>query len=415
MEKHVYAGCQFPSNRAEIPQIIEEIERQKAQRYDVVINSKRLEFKIVDKQLLLGINASGRRELVPVTKQVHRQMAQYMGIRMTDRFYKWLSVGTQNPGSNRVEKLVDPAGNWETWCDLMNDFMHTEAENKLVRCVKNKDGQLYARALLSDRYEVIPNADFFYAIFDAMRAAKAEIWHARLSEDRFFLYAVAPGIAAQVNTERAFDPGDGWQSRWYGKEGDVVNAALCASNSETGEGGVGVSQAILRRVCINYCVWQDVIAKAHIGKRHEADRFLSDDTIKQRNAFFFGQIKDVVAGTFSPEEFQRIVDAMNGATKDTVEDAEEAADALQLVYDVSEERKNKIRNMFLREHDYSRFGLANAVTGCAHEIEADPQTAFQMEQLGTALLQTNMTKLLKAAEAKKKETEKEEAPVQAVA
>ena len=374
-----YAGCAFPANRQGISTVLAELERQRKDRWDLTLNSKNLEFKLLDNQLLLKITTMDRSELVPVTRTVYSQMAGYLGIRMSDRFYQWLCEHPQS------------------YANTVNDYLHTKREQRMVRCLKNLDGQLYCRAFLSDKYYIIPNADFFYAVFDALKSSKAEIWNARLSEDRFFLYAVAPGISGEVRTDRAFDPGDGWQSRWVGSEGDVLHAALAASNSETGEGGCSIAQAILRRVCINYCVLQNVLSKTHIGKRQESDVILSEDTIRHRNAYFFGQISDAVDNTFNPVVFEKFMNTINEATQDTIEDAEAATNALQLVYNISEERKNKIRNLFLIEHDFSRYGLSNSITNYAYSQEPNPEIGYQFEELGSTVLQTPMSTIVKKA------------------
>ena len=375
-----HAGCSFPTNRQAIKDILEELDRQKKSSWDVVVGSDKLEFKMVENQFVLQVTASGKTELVPVTSTVHRQVANWMGWRMSDRYYKWAVAHSPQ------------------WCRAINDYIWAEPQQRLVRCMKSRDNTLYCRALLSDRYQIIPHSDYFFAVYEALKDAKAEIWHARLSDDHFFLYAVAPGITGQVSLDRTFDPGDGWISRWAGKEGDIFNAAISASNSETGEGGCVLSQAILRRVCMNYCVWHDLVNKTHVGKRLEADTLLSKETIEHRNAYFFGSITDNVAGAFNPDEFQRLVEQMNGATTDVIRDAEAAARALQAVYNISEERKDAIRDIFLRENDNSRYGLANAVTKFA-QVEPSPEVGYGLEQLGASLFATDMTSVYRKANA----------------
>lgn len=422
-EAHEYAGVQFPG-RQEVQTVMAELERQKRDRKDLVVNTKDLELREVDNQLVLQVNGA-ERHMVPMSRRVWSQvLSQRLGIRMTDRFYKWLMFGTQTPfgreGSKTFtdkaqRKTIEVHRNWDTLQALVNDYFHKEKEGVMVRMLKDQSGHLYCRALLSDRYEVVPNADFFYAIVEALQDAGAQVWHARLSEDKFYGYAVAPHITAEVNTERAFDPGDGWKSRWYGKKNDVMNAAMAFGNSETGDGGIFLANAILRRVCENYCVWHDIVSRTHLGKRHEMDRLLSDETIRERNKLFFMKIKDYVRGTFNVLEFQKLVDSLNGATKDAVEDPEKAAEALQVCYDMSEERKAAIRNLFIKNQDMSRYGLIQAVTEYAHDKKVDPDAGFDLERLAPELLGADMERLYKKAEALKKARAKASEPAVASA
>ena len=380
VEKHVFAGIQFPGRRA-VGEILKEVERQKVSRKDVLLTSDKLSLAVRDNQLLMKVPYRGSAVLAPMTKRVHVQLASWLGIRMTDRFYKW---------------MMEHA---ESWAKTVNEFMGIDKTPKLVRMMDDANqGTTYVRALLSDKYRIISNADFFFAIAEAMRDSKVELWHARLSEDNFYVYGVAPGIAGQVSTDRAFDPGDGWKSRWYGKENDVFNAAMAAGNSETGEGGCWLAQAILRRVCENYCVWHDVVNKTHIGKRNRDDLLLSDETLAEMNRVFFLQLRDYTKSTFDPVQFQKFVDQLNSATKDVVEDPEVAAEALQFTYNLSEERKAAIRNLFIRSNDCSRYGLLNAVNEYAHDDKMSADEGFELERLSAALMETDMTAIYKKAE-----------------
>lgn len=412
LQEHVFAGCKFPG-RHRIGEILVELERQQKCRKDLVIASDKLRMRVCDGEFLLIVPVPKREPLmVPLSNRAHVQLAQRVGLPMRTRLYYWLARGTQNPdGKNGVKQAKR---NWDVWANLVNAYLEREKNNMLVRLLDTADGHTYCRALLSDQYKIVPNSDFFYAIVDKVKEAGAEIWHARLSEDKFYGYAVAPHISGKVSTDRSFDPGDGWRSRWHGKEGDVLNAAMAFGNSETGEGGIFLSHAILRRVCENYCVWHDVMARTHIGKKQAADVMLSAETIAKQNEVFFMKVGDYVKGTFDAEVFQQMINQLDGATHDEVRDPEQAANALQLVYDLGEERKAAIRNMFIRDMDNSRYGLINAVTRYAHEHEADPDKGFDLEKLARDLAYSDMDSLYKKAAKVEKSTKQEAFAVAAV-
>jgi ribosome recycling factor len=401
LENHTYAGITFPGRPA-VGEILKELERQKEKRKDIVIRSDKLEAKILDGQFLFAIQGPKEKYLVPMTRRVENQLASWMGLPMRSRYYQWLSLGAHTPDAKQTPQQT--ASHWAFWRDNINDFLHTEKSHRLVRLMDTAKGETYWRALLSDAYKPLLNADFFYAVTGRLQEAGAEIWHARLSEDKFYGYAVAPGIAAQVSTDRSFDPGDGWTSRWYGKEGDTFNAALAFGNSETGEGGIFIKQAILRRVCVNYCVWHDVVNKAHIGKRRKDEAVLSDETMLKMNEVFLLQIRDYVKATFDPERFQLVLESINGSTKDVIEDADKATEAMALVFPgITEERRRQIRNLFIKEGDTSRYGLAQALTAVAHASDMEPDTGFAFEETAKELFETSMEKLEERAEKIRKE------------
>lgn len=405
IEEHVYAGITFPG-RHEVKKIAVELQRQKQARKDAVIRSDRMEIRLLDNQMVLDVPYKSEKLLVPLTGNAWGHLLGWMGLEKRSGYYKWLMQGSRNPPrSEKMREKTDVRAHWENARVVFNDFLHTEKTHRLVRMMDTDNGETFCRAFLSDKYKVVSNSDFFEAIVDRLLDVGAEIWHARLSEDKFMVYAVSPGLAAQVNTERSFDPGDGWKSRWYGEKGDVYNAALSAWNSETGSGGYGIAQAILRRVCQNYCVWQDIIAKSHIGRRRGEEELLSDETIRKENEVFFLKIRDYVVNTFNADEFQKVVDAVEGATRDPVppEKAEELAEALQLTYELSEERSRRIKQLFYQTGDYSRHGLSNAVTLAAHDDNLNPDVGFDLERVGASVMQTSVLDILSKGEKCKKE------------
>ena len=280
----------------------------------------------------------------------------------------------------------------------MNDHFTELKARKLVRMLKDHDDTWYVRAILSDRYRIIPNDQLFMVAAEKIKALTAEVWDARLSEDAFYLYCVAPGISAQVRTDRTFAGG----GRWIGDEGDAVNAAIMVRNSETGQGGCEVCPAIVRKLSGSYFVSQQALSVRHLGKKHVMDRLLSSETIRKGNSLLFDQVRDYIESTFDADKFQDFVDSLNDATQDELEDPAAAAEAVRLVYDLCEERKNAVIGWLMESGDKSRYGLAQAVAREAHDnnkLGADE--ALHMERASSDLIarQTSL-KLAKAYKSK---------------
>lgn len=420
IETHVHAGLQFPG-RHEVANVLKELERQKEARQDAVLRSDRLSLQVVDNQLLMRVPIRGSDRLVPMNSRAWGQLCSFIGLPKRAPIYNMLMTGAKAESGIRRKKNKDvedgdPRRYWATFTTMVNDILQTEKQTLLVRLMDDPQTNTYCRALLSDQYRIVPNDAYFYAITEKLMKIGAEVWHARLSDDHFFGYAVSPGITSQINTDRAYDPGDGWQSRWYGKSGDVYNAAMSFGNSETGAGGCFIKQAILRRVCQNYCVYHDVMNVAHIGRRRGEEVLLSEQTIVAENKVFFMKIGDHVDATFDPERFQKMIDAVDGAAHESIapSDVENEVENLMLVYDISQESIAHIKRHFYSEGDYSRLGLANAVTRHAHSESNEAEIGFDFERLGAEIVSTNLTKLAKSANVVRKEKAKA-AVVEAVA
>jgi hypothetical protein len=103
-----------------------------------------------------------------------------------------------------------------------------------------------------------------------------------------------------------------------------------------------------------------------------------------------------VRNAFDPEKFKIVIDRLNGAARDNVEDGVIATEALQVCYDLSEASKERIRNMFFRSGDLTRYGLVTALSEAAAE-GVGAEEAVAMEQAGSELAQMDMADVYKRA------------------
>jgi len=259
----------------------------------------------------------------------------------------------------RYLNRLEDAGHLDLMVHNLNTILEREPKRHLVRVL---DGQV--DAVLSDRYKIIDNTTLLAITLTKLREVGAEVWDLRLTRDDFRLLAVAPHISGQVTTDRTFDPGDGWKSRWFGNEGDALNAAITVSNSETGHAGLHVLPAVLRRVCANFCVWGQGIAKVHLGKRQSEDGelFFTDETRRKQDEVLILEIRDMISGTFTPERFRAIIDRINETTKRNIERPTEAVNAAVKNLGLPLEHAEAILEELLGSGDKSQFGLCQAIT-----------------------------------------------------
>jgi hypothetical protein len=380
-----------------VKDILDELAYQAQNYRDFVLPTSRL--KLIPSEehgFMLEYTVNDAAHSAPLSKRAMLQIAQWIGLPTNSRLYKRLRWGYEDIKSRRHGKVSDRF--WPTLMELVNKHFELLSSRRLVRTLKDHEDTWYVRAILSDRYRIIPNDQLFMAAAEKIKALTAEVWDARLSEDTFYVYCVAPGISAQIRSDRPF----GNDGRWVGDAGDAVNAALMMRNSETGQGGCEVCPAIVTKVHGSYFVSHNALSVRHLGKQHVMDRLLSPETIRKGNALLFDQVRDYIESTFDADKFQDFVDSLNDATQDELEDPAAAAEAVRLVYDLSEDRKNSVVGWLLESGDKSRYGLAKAVAREAHDndkIGADE--AFQMERISSDLItkQTSL-KLAKAYKSK---------------
>lgn len=259
------------------------------------------------------------------------------------------------------------------------------------------------RAVLSNGYRCLDNGDLFFTSVEAFKAVGAELWTARLWENGFQVFGVSPGLTDRVTTDRPFDAGQGWTSKWEGTDGDVHNAAVSIHNSETGRGGLDVEPALYRRACKNGLVWGDTYGRIHIGGRNKVDgllqhlglgepgdgaEFFSEETLKSKDRVIWMEIRDVIKGAFDPERFAAYIAKLNGATTLEITKPEKAVENVAAEFELSDERRAQILAELLGSGDRSKYGLIQAVTYSAHaaDSEARPDEAAALEEIGADIL-----------------------------
>jgi len=389
-----YPGVRYPGRMA-VSEIYDELRRQASAYRDYVVANRSI-YLIIDSEfgLALHFTVAGKHHKLPISKRGYDQLIAWIGLRKDSKLYKRLRFGNDN--SKKAVKDVDRF--WPTYVKLINDHFQIIRGKKLIRTLQKQDDEWYVRAILSDKYRVIPNDQLFMCAAEKIKAIDAEIWDARLSEDAFYLYAVAPGITAQVRTDRPFGSG---HIRWAGDAHDTVNAAIMMRNSETGQGGCEVCPAILEKVTGAYLVRQNALSVRHLGKAHAMDALLSVETIKKQNSLVFDKVKDYVNSTFTEDTFQEFVVQLQDATQDEVADPIAAADAVRAVYDLSEKRRDSVLKWLMDTGDRSRYGLASAVAREAHDnADLSADEAVMLERVSSDLIE-NQTAVSLAREHKR--------------
>jgi hypothetical protein len=389
---------------------MQQLERDKNAKRDLVIGSEKLRFQIIGKELLMRIDTGKVPLLVPVSSRAHTQLAQWMHLPMRCGFYQMMIGGAFTAADRRDFEDTQRRRNWDMFCNVANEFFQTRQDKRLIRLLPNNDGDLYCRAILSNSYQIIDSSDFFFTIATRAKEVGADIWNARLSEDKFYGYAVHPSVAETIELQREKDGPNAHVFRQFGREGkDMIRPAMVFSNSETGEGGCTMERALCWDYCTNYAVTMKVLNKVHIGRKQGDEEFLRPETLKKENEVFFMKAADIVEGCLSKEHFDGYVDKLRGAHEEDVEDPVAAAEALAICYDIPEKDKDAIRNLFLEKCPKTRYGLIGAVTEYAHNDDLNADVGYSLEELGAKLIDTPVATIEKRAERLKKEKSKEKA------
>ena len=313
-----------------------ELDRQQAVKKDMIVDMGALSMDPGDTGLALQVTGGSMATQYGINDIAHRQIGQTLKIPAL--YYDRM----------RTENIGLLAQNVNGW------FARTPDTKRMLRTM---DGT--ARALLSDRYRRIDNFEVASAVLPIISGMDgASVESCELTESRMYLKVVNPRVTAEV------------------KKGDIVQAGIIISNSEVGMGSVNVSPLVYRLVCSNGMIAQDgAVRKYHVGRANEGGEDFSiyrNETIEADDKAFLMKLEDSVKAAVNQARFAAIVDKMREATEATME-AKVVPQVVELAskeYGITEAEGKGILGHLIAGGDLSLYGLANAVTRQAQDVES---------------------------------------------
>ena len=118
----------------------------------------------------------------------------------------------------------------------------------------------------------------------------------QLTEDYLYIKVVNPRLTAEVTP------------------GDIVQAGIIISNSETGQGSVCVQPLVYRLVCSNGMVVNDAkTRRTHLGRASNTEEdfvIYSQETLAADDKAFILKLQDTVRAAINEVQFAQVVDKM---------------------------------------------------------------------------------------------------------
>jgi hypothetical protein len=253
----------------------------------------------------------------------------------------------------------------------VNWWWKHQPEKRMLRTLLN--GDHVARAFVSNRYRPLENSDLAAIILPKLAQLECEVLSCEITETRLYIQAATPKVAAKL-------------------VGDVVRAGIVIGNSEVGAGALSLEPLLYYLRCLNGMIMPRVMRRYHIGRHSdpmfeldEAAEYYTDKTKEMDDRAFWMKVKDVVDGLFDKDRFKAMVDAFQG-TQDQrikgVESVEQVATRFQL----NDDEKNDVLNHLIEGGDLSLFGLINAVTRTATDVESYDRSV-ELERVGGRLIE----------------------------
>lgn len=260
--------------------------------------------------------------------------------------------------------------NVNTWLDLRDQ------KGVMLRTFENLNGKNIARAILSDRYNILDNYDVLFAALEAIKLAgvNVEIVEATVTDKRMYLCVTAPQI--EVDGKAFLDK---YLKEKESETGNGIITGFILTNSEVGQGSFEIRPRALVLKCKNgLIVPDDKFRRVHLGAKLDEGAIQWSEATKQKNyELVISQTRDAI-NTFLSKDY------LNGALVKVA-----AAHGIQLKHPmdtvqhvcrelmINEEHRQTILDHFLRSGDHTAGGVYQALTFGAQGMGADDRFSIE--------------------------------------
>lgn len=376
-------------NGMTIQELLIEVQRQATQKRDFVADTHESirmvadPLKSDDVCLVLLSQHASELQRFEITEHCHRQIAARLDVPW--KFYSRLLQDHRDLVIHNV-----------------NELFEREPSMRLVRTLDGK-----ARAFLSDRYRRLDNDEVLSHVLPPLIRGDIEstLLNTHISENKMRLKVLF------TNDELKIDLGETAQrAPWGGADvdaqhrviaqrdsgRDIVRPGCEISNSETGDGSLRIRGFFFRSYCLNGCVFGDsdafTYSRNHVGSKLLSASNLevfSDETQRKQDELIIAECRDALKLMSDPTRVQKMGDALRAAKFES-EHVRNAAAAVSAVVtelpQLLDADRDNILESFIRDQDYSKWGMLNAITAQANSEAITYERACEYEEAGAQLL-----------------------------
>ena len=330
-----------------------------------------------DAKLNLGIvllrDGETQLERFGITDNAHGQIATRLGI--PKKYYDRLLVDHPDMVMQQVNQLFE-----------------REPASRMIRVLNGN-----VRAFLSDRYRALDNdevlAHTLPTIFgeDGDTTFETEVLGGNVTENHMNLKVLFTDDEMGREITRNTRTG----------APRIIKPGFRLTNSETGNGALKFEAFFFDSYCTNGCVFgvQNLFSfsRNHLGsKLIEGTDFqiVSNETRELQDQTIVAEIRDGIKAMASPAFVDEMAEKLRAAANTApVLNPSAAVDLAVEELNLREGERESILETFLQDGDYSKWGLASAVTSVANNAEvATLERVNELEDIGAQILNLSMAK-----------------------
>jgi hypothetical protein len=271
----------------------------------------------------------------------------------------------------------------------VNTLFEREPSARLVRVLDGK-----VRAFLSDRFLRLDNNEVLEQTLPLIVKGDiaTRLISSNVTDNHLYLKVLFTDdkLKQEISTTR-------------GGELRVVRPGFRLSNSETGFGALKINAFFWDSYCENGCVFgmQDFLESVSFNRSHLGGRLLegvnyqviSDETRVLQDQAIISSTKDVMKAIASVEFAAELGKQLRAAANsERVKSAIGAVDLAVKELDLRQGEKESILETFIKDGDYSKWGLASAVTAVANlnDEAVSYERASELENIGAKILSLDL-------------------------
>jgi hypothetical protein len=292
---------------------------------------------------------------------------------ITDHCHKQIAARLKIPAKYYTRLLADHR---DLVIENVNTLFEREPELRMIRTLDGK-----ARAFLSNSYRRVDNDEILEATLPVIQSDfDTTMLNTHVNDERLRLKCLFNGDEHKIELPQK-----------NGRD-NIVHAGFEMGNCEVGGGSFYLRGFLYSGYCLNGCVYgmEDTVSmrQIHVGSKLGIpdDFILSDDTKRKEDDLIISAARDVLANLADPAFTQKV-----GARIATLSHTKTAVDphtAVETVckeVGISETDSKSVLESFIRDQDYTQWGMVNAVTSVQHKKEAY-EDAHHFEELGAKII-----------------------------
>jgi hypothetical protein len=370
-----------------LEEIVKELQTQNLQKHDFVVPAK---FMKMEQSRLLVVNEDSLDELSKVLIETGISLPdaenETADFQVLDSCHAQISNRLSIP-KRYYDRMLNQEKSWSLLDHNVTHYLRAEGnKNYLLRTFIDKEKKSgIARAILSDRYNILDNYDVMLATLDAIRATgmNIQIESGDITDHKFFMRFICPDIELNApELLKNYRVPNGSESN------NGVISGFVISNSETGNGKFSISPRAVVLACRNGMIFKnDAFEKTHLGAKMEEYSTIdwSEETREKNYELVISQVRDAIK-TYASKDYlgakiHELISKGDVELSNPFETVKNVARHLQ----ISEEREKSILNYFIKGGDTKAFGITQALTYYA-QYDATPEERFDIENQAVDIL-----------------------------